>query len=222
MKFDIITIFPETINEYFSQGLIGRAQKDNLLKIKAHNLRQWTSDRHQTVDDKPYGGGNGMVLKVEPIFRAVKELKARKKNVKTILLSPRGRQFNQSLAQEYSKLDHLIIISGRYEGVDERVAEHIADQEVSVGPYVLMSGDLPAMTIVESVARLKAGVAGDKDWLEERMTAAGFWENACYTRPEVFSPRPGEKWSVPNELLRGNHKEIKAWQKKHGGRIERG
>jgi len=221
MKFDIITLFPEAIDKYFSQGLIARAQKKGLIEIQTHNLRQWAYDKHQTVDDKPYGGGGGMVLKVEPIFRAVKEIKGRRKKTKIILLTPRGRSFNQSIAKEYSSFKQIILISGRYEGIDERVAKYIADDEISIGPYVLMSGDLPAMVLIESIARLKSGVAGDEEWLNERIENSGFWEQACYTRPEVFKPSLGKKWVVPEELIKGDHRAIKNWKLKHGKLIER-
>lgn len=163
-----------------------------------------------------------MVLKVQPIFEAVKELKGRRRKLKVVLLTPRGRQFDQKKADEYSYFNQLILISGRYEGVDQRVAEHIADEEISVGPYVLMGGDLPAMTIVETVARLKAGVAGEEEWLQTRKERGGFWEYPQYTRPEVFRPKPGEKWSVPSELVGGDHKIIAEWRRRHGRLIERG
>ncbi len=215
MRFDIITLFPDAIDKYFAQGLIGRAQESGLVDIKAHDLRNWTDDRHRTVDDKPYGGGNGMVLKVEPIFRAVKELKGRRRKVKVVLLTPRGKQFNQQLADEYAQYKQIILISGRYEGVDERVAQHIADDEVSVGPYVLMSGDLPAMIIAETVARLKAGVAGEEEWLDQRKEGGGFWEYPQYTRPEVFRPKNSQHWKAPKVLLSGDHKKIKAWKSRH-------
>lgn len=220
MQFDVLTLFPKAIEYYFKQGLIGRAQRDNLIQIKVHNLRKWTDDRRRTVDDKPYGGGNGMVLKIEPIYKAIKEIKGRKRKSKIILLTPRGRKFDQKLANEYANLKQLIIISGRYEGVDERVAEYIADEEISIGPYVLMSGDLPAMSIIETIARLKADVAGDKKWLKERIKDDGFWEGPQYTRPEVFYGKNNKKWVVPKCLINGDHKEIAEWKKRHGRIIE--
>ncbi len=222
MKFDILTLFPEVINDYFKQGLLGRAQRSGLIQVQAHNLRNWTDDKHQTVDDKPYGGGNGMVLKVGPIYRAVKELKGRRRKVKVVLLTPRGRGFDQKLAREYADLRQLIIISGRYEGVDERVAENIADDQVSIGPYVLMSGDLPAMIMVEVIARLQAGVAGKESWLAERQERGGFWECPQYTRPEIFQPNNRTKWSVPKTLVKGDHRAIKKWRQEKGKLIERG
>ncbi len=220
MKFDIITLFPKAIEFYFDQGLISRARKQGLIEIKAHDLRCWTDDKHRTVDDKPYGGGSGMVLKVEPIYRAVSEIKGRSRKSKVVLLTPRGKQFNQKMAKEYADLKQLIIISGRYEGVDQRVAENIADEEISIGPYVLMSGDLPAMSVVETVVRLKAGVAGEKEWLSARIQEGGFWEGPQYTRPEIFRPKKGKLWKVPSVLMKGNHRDIEKWRKEHGRLIE--
>ncbi len=232
IKFDIITIFPEIFNSYFSESLILRALKKKLIKINTHNLRDWTFDRHKTVDDRPFGGGLGMVMKIEPIFKAVKKLK-KKKKAKVILFTPRGKKFNQKMACQFSKLDQLILICGRYEGVDERVAKHIADVELSIGDYDLMGGELPAMVVIETVARLIPGVLGKPKLLKERITKEkGFIEYPQYTRPEVFSPSPslslpagkaglrragkkGANWRVPKVLLSGNHKEIEKWRKKH-------
>jgi len=194
--------------------LIARAQKKKLIKINIHNLRKWTSDVHKTVDDRPYGGGLGMVIKVEPVFRAVSTLKSKIKSKKSkiILFTPRGRQFTQSIAHSLSKLDRLILICGRYEGVDERVAKHIADLELSMGPYDLMGGELPAMTVIEAAARLIPGVLGKQELLKERITKEkGFIEYPQYTRPEVF-----KKWKVPKVLLSGNHKKIGEWRGKRG------
>ena len=211
MHFDIITIFPEIFNSYLSKSLIKRGQTKKLIKINVHNLRDWTSDKHKTVDDKLFGGGLGMVMKVEPIFKAVKKIKKGKKT-KAVLFTPRGKKFNQKMAYQFSKLDQLILICGRYEGVDERVAKHIADIELSIGDYDLMGGELPAMIVIESVSRLIPGVLGKKELLKERITKEkGFIECPQYTRPEVFN-----KWRVPKVLLSGDHKEIEAWRKKHG------
>jgi len=228
LKFDIITIFPEIFDSYLKASLIDRAQKKKLIKIKVHNLRKWTTDTHKTVDDRPYGGGLGMVLKVEPIYKAVQEIKrkAKKRKSKVILFTPRGKKFNQKIAFRFSKLDHIIMICGRYEGVDERVAKHIADLELSIGDYDLMGGELPAMVVVETVARLVPKVLGKPKLLKERVTKEkGFIEYPQYTRPEVFQPRlsrgsggkgkRGKKWRVPKVLLSGNHKEIEKWRKKH-------
>ncbi len=213
IKFDIITIFPEIFKSYISESLIARAQKKKFIKINLYNLRKWTSDRHKTVDDRPFGGGLGMVLKIEPIYKAVNSLKEGKKNkTKIILFTPRGKKFNQKIAYQFSKLDKLILICGRYEGVDERVARYIADIELSIGDYDLMGGELPAMVIIETVARLIPGVIGKTRLLKERITEQrGFIEYPQYTRPELF-----KKWRVPKILLSGNHKKIEEWKKKHG------
>ncbi len=233
MQFDIITIFPEIFDSFLKESLIARAQKKSLIKIRVHNLRNWTSNVHQTIDDRPYGGGVGMVLKIEPIYRAVKKIK-RKEKTKVILFTPRGKKFNQKMVCQLSKLDQIIMICGRYEGVDERVAKHIADIELSVGDYVLMGGDLPAMMTIETIARLIPGVLGRSDLLlDERITKEkGFIEYPQYTRPEVFLPsslikdgksklKKRTKWRVPKILLSGHHKRIGQWREKHQKVIEK-
>jgi len=215
IRFDIISIFPNIFDSYFKESIIQRAQQKRLIKVKVHNLRKWTKDRHRTVDDRPFGGGMGMVLKVEPIFKAVSSLKKRK--TKVILFTPRGKKFNQKMAYRLSKLNHLILICGRYEGVDERVAKYIADEEISIGDYDLMGGELPAMVVIETISRLIPGVIGKPQLLKERITKEkGFIEYPQYTRPEVF-----KKWQVPKVLLSGNHKKIGEWRKKHGKVIEK-
>jgi len=220
LTFDIITIFPEIFDSYLNESLIARAQKKRLIKIRVHNLRKWTKDRHQTVDDRPYGGGLGMVLKIGPIYKAVLSLTSHKKNSrkkrKVILFTPRGKKFNQKIAYQLSKLDQIIMICGRYEGVDERVAKYVADMELSVGDYDLMGGELPAMLVTETVARLVPGVLGKPELLRERITKEKeFIEYPQYTRPEVFESKKGVKWRVPKVLLSGNHKEIEKWRRKH-------
>jgi tRNA (guanine37-N1)-methyltransferase len=215
IKFDIITIFPDIFSSYFKESLISRAQKKKLIKINIHDLRKYTKDKHKTVDDKPFGGGLGMVMKVEPIYKAVKKIK--KKKAKVVLFTPRGKKFNQKMADQFSKLDQLILICGRYEGVDERVAKHLADLEVSIGDYDLMGGELPAMITIETVSRLVPGVLGKKELLKQRVTKEkGFIEYAQYTRPEVFN-----KWKVPKVLISGDHKKIEEWRKKHSKIIEK-
>jgi tRNA (guanine37-N1)-methyltransferase len=208
MKFNIITIFPNIFNSYFDESIINRAQQKKLIKIKINDLRKYASDKHKTTDDSPYGGGPGMVMKIEPIFKAVTALKKHKvKNTKcrTILFSTRGKKFDQKMAKRFSKLDHLILICGRYEGVDERVAKYIADEEVSIGDYVLTGGEIPAMIVVDAVSRFIPGVLGKEDSLEEKKGSY-----PTYTRPEDF-----EGWRVPKVLLSGNHKEIKKWRDKY-------
>ena len=220
MKFEIITIFPEFFDSYLKESLIKKAQDRKLIEINVHNLRDWTTDKHQTVDDRPFGGGFGMVLRIEPIFKAVKQIKKRQK-VKTILFTPRGKQFNQKIAYQLSKEDKIIMICGRYEGVDER-AKKIADMELSIGPYDLMGGEVQAMVVIESVSRLIPGVIGKKELLSERITKnKGFIEYPQYTRPEIFEPKKGIKWRVPNVLISGDHKKIEQWREKYGKIIEK-
>jgi len=221
ITFDVITIFPEIFNSYLKESFIKKAQQKQLIKIRLHNLRKWTKDRHKTVDDRPFGGGLGMVLKIEPIFKAIKEIKRIKrlsdKKRKIILFTPRGKKFNQKIAYSLSRLNQLILICGRYEGVDERVAKYIADIELSIGDYDLMGGELPAMVVIETVTRLIPGVLGKPELLKERITKEkGFIEYPQYTRPEVFSPKKGVKWQVPKVLLSGLHIKIAEWRKEHG------
>jgi tRNA (guanine37-N1)-methyltransferase len=221
IKFDVITIFPEIFNSYINESLIARAQKKKLIKINVHDLRKWTNDAHQTVDDRPFGGGLGMVLKVEPIFKAVKSLVKKPAKRKVILFTPRGQKFTQKLAYKLSKLDQIIFICGRYEGVDERVAEKIADMEISIGDYDLMGGELPAMVATEAISRLIPGVLGKPQLLKERISkGGGFLEYAQFTRPEIFEPEKGKKWKVPKLLLSGDHKKIDEWKREHSKIIE--
>lgn len=207
MRFDIITIFPKIFNSYFNESILKRAQARKLITIKTCNLRQFTTDKHHKVDDSPYGGGPGMVIKVEPIYKAVQllKLKSQKSNLKSrvILFSTRGKKFDSKIAKRLSKYDQLILICGRYEGVDERVAEHIADEEISLGDFVLSGGELAAMVLVEAVSRFVPGVLGKRESLEE---IKGSYP--VYTRPEKFL-----KWKVPKVLLEGNHKKIEEWRK---------
>jgi len=219
LRFDIITIFPNIFDSYLKESFIKKAQDSRKISIKIHNLRDFTSDRHKTVDDRPFGGGLGMVLKVGPIYKAVKKIKKGKKS-KVILFTPRGKKFNQKLAFNFSKLNQVIMICGRYEGVDERVAKKIADLEVSVGEFDLMGGELPAMIMTETVSRLIPGVLGKPELLKERITKEkGFMEYPQYTRPEVFLLKKGMKWRVPKVLLSGNHKKITEWRNKQGKEI---
>ena len=221
MVFDIITIFSEIFDSYFKESLISRAQKKRLIKINVHNLRDYTFNKHKVVDDKPFGGGIGMVIKIEPVFKAVQSLKIKNKKTKVILFTPRGKKFNQKIAYQLSKLDQIILICGRYEGVDERVARNIADMELSIGDYVLMGGELPAMVVIETISRLIPGIIGKPKLLEERIPCVrgrggrGFIEYPQYTRPEVFEYKGGKKWRVPKVLLSGDHKKIKKWRKEH-------
>jgi len=213
MRFDIITIFPRIFDSYFQESILKRAQQKKLIKINIHNLRDFASDRRKTVDDRPYGGGPGMIMMAEPIYKAIKKIKSRKK-LKVILLSAKGKKFDQETAKKLSKLDQIILICGRYEGVDERVAKHIADYEISIGDYVLSGGEIPAMIVVEAVSRLIKGVLGKKESLiEESFYKNNFLEYPQYTRPEKFL-----KYAAPKVLLSGNHKKIKEWREKNSQR----
>lgn len=212
MKIDILTLFPEMFRGPFDESIIRRAQDKGLVEINIHNLRKWAKDKRGTVDDKPYGGGVGMVMMAEPIIDAIDELKS--KNTRTALLSPRGKVWKQELAQEYSKLDHLILICGHYEGVDERVREFI-DEEISIGDYVLTGGELPAMIMVDSIVRLIPGVLEKPEAVQKESfsllptTPHSLLEHPQYTHPEDFR---GLK--VPSVLLSGNHAEIEKWRNK--------
>lgn len=217
MKFDIITIFPDIFDSYFSESIIKRAQKKKILEIKIHNLRDYASDKRRTVDDTSYGGGAGMVLKIEPIWRCVQDIrsasggKKRKSKVRTILFSAKGKKYVQADAKRLSKYDNLILICGRYEGVDERVIKRVADEEISIGDYVLTGGEIPAMALVDSIARLLPGVLGNVESLEkESHGLAGYLEYPQYTKPEEF-----QGWKVPRVLLDGDHKKIEEWRNKH-------
>ncbi|PIT90747.1 MAG: tRNA (guanosine(37)-N1)-methyltransferase TrmD, partial [Candidatus Komeilibacteria bacterium CG10_big_fil_rev_8_21_14_0_10_41_13] len=204
MQFDIITIFPDILDSYFNESILKRAQKAGKIKIKMHDLRKYAAGKHRSVDDKPYGGGPGMVLMIEPLYKTLKKIR-KKKNSQVILLDPAGKQFNQKIAQSYSKLDQLIMICGRYEGVDARIEEYI-DQKVSIGSYILSGGELGAAVILEAISRLIPGVLGKYESTEYE-TFSGkdseIIEHPQYTRPEVFK---GLK--VPEVLLSGNHQEI--------------
>ena len=245
IRFDILTIFPDIFTSYIHESILGRAQKSGLVKINPIDLRKYTKDKHRTTDDKPYSGGPGMVMKVEPIYEAVVENSMFKtgvtkkglthaKSQRIILLSASGKQFTQQKAEELKKYKQIMLIAGRYEGVDERVAEFIADEEISVGPYVLSGGELPSLIIVEAVARLVRGVLGNEKSLQEESFAfannksqiangkktishkpfvIGQREYPQYTRPEIFSPKRGIEWKVPGVLLSGDHKKIEEWRR---------
>lgn len=209
MKFDIITIFPHIFDSYFSESILKRAREKGLIEVVSHNLRDYTDDKHKTVDDTPYGGGAGMVLKVEPIFRAVEDIKkVTEEKTRTILFSAKGKRFTQADAQRLRGYDRLIFVCGRYEGVDERVAEHIVDEELSIGDFVLTGGELPAMIVIDAVARLLPEVLGNIESAQyESHAEEGVLEHPQYTKPEEFNG-----WKVPEVLLSGHHKEIENWR----------
>lgn len=216
MTFDILTIFPAMFDGYFSESIIRRALDRGLFSIRVHNLRDWATDKHRKVDDKPYGGGPGMVMKVEPFFRALKALKALgKKKTRIILLSAKGKTFSQTDAKRLATYDRVVFLCGRYEGVDERVAAHLADEELSIGNYVLTGGELPAMVVLDAVCRHIPGVLGAADSLkEESHEEEGVTEYPQYTRPEAFVPKKGQRWKVPNILLSGDHAKVHEWRTK--------
>jgi len=217
MVFHFITIFPEIFNSYINEGMIARAIKAKKIKIKVHDLRKWTEDKHRTVDDTPYGGGAGMLMKVEPIYKAIQYITKTKKKRRIVLLSAKGDTWEQKTAQKYTELEEMIFICGRYEGVDERVLEFI-DEEISIGDYVLTGGELSALVVMDSVARLIPGVLGNKESaINESHSKKGELEYPQYTRPEAFKIG-NKKFKVPDVLLSGNHKEIDKWRegnKKH-------
>lgn len=214
MKIDILTLFPEMFKGPFDESIIKRAQEKRLVEIKIHNLRKWARDKHKTVDDRPFGGGVGMVLMIEPVYKALKEL--HKKDSKVILLTPKGKVFNQKLAGKFSKEKHLIFICGHYEGVDERVREHLVDEEISIGDYVLTGGELPAMVVVDTVTRLIPGVLKKEEAIKSESfsqlqtpNSRLLLEYPQYTRPADF-----KGWQVPEVLFSGDHKKIAEWRKK--------
>ncbi len=205
MKIDVLTLFPAMFTGPLDESIIARARRAGLLQLGIHNLRDYTHDRHKTVDDRPFGGGPGMLLKPEPIFEAVEKLAGERTRV--ILLSPAGRTFNQAIARQLAQADELLIITGHYEGFDERVRERLADDELSIGDYVLTNGALPAMVIIDAVTRLLPGALGDDESALEESFSHGLLEYPQYTRPAEFS---GMK--VPEVLLLGNHAEIAKWR----------
>lgn len=205
MKIDVLTLFPAMFAGPLDESIVKRARADGLLDLAIHNLRDYTHDRHRTVDDKPFGGGPGMLLKPEPIFEAVEHLAGDRTRV--ILLTPAGRTFNQELARELAGQEHLLLICGSYEGFDERVREALADDELSIGDYVLTNGALPAMVLIDAVTRLLPGVLGDDESSRDESFSHGLLEYPQYTRPAEFR---GMK--VPQVLLSGNHAEIEKWR----------
>ncbi len=210
MMFDIITIFPEIFNAYLNEGIIKRALQRKIIEINVHNLRDYTTDKHRTVDDYPYGGGAGMVMKPEPFFSAVEAICPEKSERRVIMLSPAGVKFNQDMASSLSKDSRrLIFLCGRYEAIDERVKTNLADDEISIGDYILTGGELPALVIIDAIARLIPDVLGDKHSAEVDSFSWGILDYPHYTRPQVF-----RNMVVPEVLLSGNHKDIQKWRRK--------
>ncbi len=229
MKFSVLTIFPDIITHYSNASILGRAQQKKYITVTPVNLRDFSDDVRGTIDDTPYGGGAGMVMKPEPIYKALLSIDAipfsktgglhkvkklfngsLKKKKRTIVLSPRGRQFNQAIATEWSHYDELVIVCGRYEGIDQRVIDHMVDEEVSIGPYVLAGGELAALTIIEAVSRLIPGVLGNQESLKEETHSLSGGEYPQYTKPADF-----KGWRVPSVLMGGDHQKIADWRKEH-------
>jgi tRNA (guanine37-N1)-methyltransferase len=213
MKIDILTLFPEICRAPLNQSIMKRAQENKIVELRIHNLRDWTTDKHHVVDDAPFGGGQGMVMKPEPIFAAVEDLRNQTSNIKhqtckVILMSPAGRRLDQQLAAELSREKHLIIVCGHYEGIDHRVVEHLVDFEISIGDYVLTNGAIAAVVLVDAIVRLLPGVLGHEYSAADDSFSEGLLEAPQYTRPAEF-----RSWKVPEVLLSGNHAEIAAWRK---------
>jgi tRNA (guanine37-N1)-methyltransferase len=226
MKIDILTIFPKMFESPFSESILRRAQDEKLVNINVYDLRKWTSDKHKTVDDTPFGGGAGMIMKIEPIYKALEELDPRR-NAHRVLLTAKGARIVQEKVRELSKKSHLILICGRYEGVDHRVHEHLVDECISIGDFVLTGGEIPAMAVVDAVVRLIPGVLGNVASLAEEsfsikgkagsdeQSAISYLEYPQFTRPEVFRTKDGRELKVPTVLLSGDHEEVAKWRRKN-------
>lgn len=215
MRIDIVTIFPGMFSGVFEFGMIRQACRRGLLRVRTVDLRDFTDDRHRTVDDRPFGGGEGMVMKPEPIYRAVEVCRQpADQNVSVVLLTPQGERFEQPLATELASKDHLILICGRYEGVDNRIAEHVADREVSIGDFVVSGGEVAAMLLVDAVSRLIPGVVGNASSVLEESFMTGLLDYPQYTRPAEF-----RGWKVPDVLLSGDHLEIRRWREEQALRL---
>ncbi len=216
MRFDVFTLLPETLSPYLQASILQKAAERGLIEIALHNIRDWTRDKHHTTDDTPYGGGGGMVMKPEPVFEAVESVLGRfdplsatpEPACPVIMLSPQGRVFSQRVADELSRHERIALICGRYEGVDERVHEHLVTDEISIGDYVLTGGELPALVVIDAVARLIPGVLGDPEGAADDSHATGLLEYPHYTRPPEF-----RGWKVPDVLLSGHHGEVDRWRR---------
>jgi len=210
LRFDIVTIFPRMIEAALVEGILARAIQRDVLSVNARDLREFTDDRHRTVDDVPYGGGPGMVLKPEPLFRAVEAIERENGAAQAVvLMSPQGRPFSQSEAARLAGLDRIVILCGRYEGIDDRVRASLATEELSIGDYVLSGGELPALVVVDAVARLLPGVVGDEGSVEGDSFSRGLLDFPHFTRPAEF-----RDWRVPDVLVSGHHQEIRKWRKR--------
>ena len=208
MRFDIFTLFPEVFPSYLEASILQRAQERGFLQVDLHNIRDWARDKHQVTDEPPYGGGGGMVLKPEPIFAAVEDILGQPPECPVILMTPQGELLDQERAQSYSKYSRLALIAGHYEGVDERVREHLVTDEISIGDYVLTGGELPALVLIDVLTRLIPGVLGDPGAAANDSHASGLLEGPHYTRPEEF-----RGWKVPEILRSGHHARIDRWRR---------
>ena len=208
MRFDVFTLLPEVFEPYLNTSILQRARQRGLIEVYLHNIRDYTTDKHQTTDDEPYGGGGGMVMKAEPIFAAVESVLGVPPQCPVILLTPQGRLFNQQLAIAFSRLSHLALICGRYEGIDERVREHLITDEISIGDYVLTGGELAALVLIDAISRPIPGVLGDPDGAFDDSHAEYLLEYPHYTRPAEF-----RGWKVPDVLLSGDHGRIARWRR---------
>lgn len=208
MRFDVFTLLPQVIQPYLEASILQRAIQNNLLEVHIHDIRAWTVDKHHITDDAPFGGGGGMVMKPEPIFNAVEDVTGSPPGCPVILLTPQGRTYNQQIAQELAVQPRIALLCGRYEGIDERVREHLVTDEISVGDYVLTGGEIPALLLIDSIARLIPGALGDPDGAMDDSFASGLLEYPHYTRPAEF-----RGWRVPDVLLSGNHARIERWRR---------
>jgi tRNA (guanine37-N1)-methyltransferase len=210
IRFDVFTVLPEVMSAYLDASILGRAQESGRLSVNVHNLRDYTTDRHRTTDDEPYGGGGGMVMKPEPVFTAVESVLANRiKSTPVILLTPQGRVFSHAVAQELTVHEHIALLCGRYEGIDERIRDHLATDEISIGDYVLTGGELPALVLIDAVSRLVPGVLGDERASQKDSHVYGLLEHPHYTRPSEF-----RGWQVPGVLRSGDHAHIDRWRRR--------
>lgn len=209
MKIDVLTLFPEMFDGMFTASIIGKAQERNLVALQAINFREYANNKHHTVDDYPYGGGGGMVLKAEPIFAAVEALQEQQHTKpRVVLMCPQGEPYTQKKAEQLAQEEHLIFICGHYEGYDERIRQHLVTDEISIGDYILTGGEIPAMAVIDSVVRLLPGTLGNSSSAEHDSYSDGLLEYPHYTRPQTF-----REWSVPDILLSGDHSKVDAWRR---------
>ena len=208
MQFDVFTLFPDVFSQYLNSSILLRAQEGGYLQVKVHNIRDWTTDKHQVTDEPPYGGGGGMIMKPEPIFAAVEDILGDPPQTPVVLMTPQGESLTQRKARDFLRYKHLGIIAGHYEGIDERVREHLVSHEISIGDYVLTGGELPAMVLIDVLTRLIPGVLGDPNAAEKDSHASGLLEYPHYTRPEEF-----RGWKVPEILRSGHHANVERWRR---------